>query len=78
MGTMKELAENFGMLAFLLLVAWVVAAGFGLTKMPGDGDKPKPKPAQRPTAAGSVWAVPVTSAPSATKWDMWGSTNVMG
>lgn len=61
---MNELVDVFGRLTFILLAAWVIMAGLGMTKMPGDHTAPAPKP-RRPTAAGDIWAIPVTSAPSA-------------
>lgn len=54
--------EVFTKMAFVLLATWVVLAGLGLTTMPGTV---KHQPRRRGRhVKGSVWAVPVVSAPS--------------
>jgi hypothetical protein len=47
-------------LAFVLLAAWVILAGLGMTSMPGS-TAPAPR---RRRAGGQVWAVPVVQAQS--------------
>ncbi len=54
----------FAKLAFVILAAWVVLAGLGMTTMPG-AVKAVIKKQRRPKAKGSVWATPVATAPSA-------------
>ncbi len=77
MKIVNELVDVFGRLTFILLAAWVVMAGLGMTKMPGDHTAPAPKP-QRPMAAGDIWAVPVVRAPNADNALAYPAANVMG
>ena len=63
---MEELMEVSEKLAFFILVAWVIFAGFGLAKMPELDSVSKPKsrnPMEK--ANGGVWAHSVVSAPMA-------------
>lgn len=73
---MNELVDVFGRLTFILLAAWVVMAGLGMTKMPGDHAAPHPE--ARPVAAGDIWAIPVVKAPNADNALAYPAANVMG
>jgi hypothetical protein len=60
----EQLYVAFSKLAFVLLAVWVVAAGLGLTDMPGTVHQDIQRNGRR-RAKGLVWATPVTAAPNA-------------
>ncbi len=61
---MERFEVLFTKMAFILLAAWVVLAGLGMTTMPGT-KKEKIARAARRRGYGSVWATPVVAAPNA-------------
>ena len=60
---MERYMEVFTKMAFVLLAVWVVLAGLGMTTMPGTV-KQQVRGNGKRRVKGSVWAVPVVSAPS--------------
>ncbi len=57
--------DVFAKLSFVLLVAWVVLAGFGMTTMPGARKQSAMKRSKRQRGSGDIWATPVVQAPDA-------------
>ena len=62
---MEQIYVAFSKLAFVLMAVWVVAAGLGLTDMPGSVHQDIQRNGGRRRAKGLVWANPVTAAPNA-------------